>query len=75
MALQGVGDDSGSVLPLCEGAGSGLTIWIAKSGVSYAEVKNVLLSFASFPSCLVHAHTPLPPMPAGLAQSREISLA
>lgn len=43
-------------------------------GFFYAEVKNVLIFRASLPSCLVHAHTPLPPTLAGLAQkSREIS--
>lgn len=82
-ALQGIRGNSGSVLPLHEGTGSGLAIWIAKSGFLLvfffllflnAEVKNVLLSCAALPSCLIHAHAPLPPTPAGLAQrSGEVS--
>lgn len=75
MALQGVWGDSGSVLPLHESIGSGLANRIAKSGIFYAEVKNVLLSCAFLPSCLVYAHTPLPPTPAGVAQeSGEITV-
>lgn len=60
-ALQAVWSTSGSALPLHEGTGSGLAIWIAKSMLFYAEVKTVLLSCASLPSCLVHVHTPCLP--------------
>lgn len=60
-ALQVVQGTSGSAVPLHEGTGSGLAIQIAKSVLFYAEVKTVLLSCASLPSCLVHAHTPCLP--------------